>query len=178
MARCSECRKGLLQKTIKPEHEEDLGGIVVRLLNSVQLYKCTNCDYEEVVIPDLEGLAKAVALIRALNPVRLSGSELKFIRKTLDMTQKEFAEKMDLAPETLSRWENNHPGTGEYSEKLLRHNVCALLYKDVLAVSYDPAIIANMRLAPRNEFHPPIEMELVRVAKDNMERLDAWDKAA
>ncbi|MBJ7533261.1 helix-turn-helix domain-containing protein [Rhodomicrobium vannielii ATCC 17100] len=177
MARCDECRQGLLQKTIKLKHEEDLGGIVVHLLNSVQLYKCTKCDYEEVVIPDLEGLAKAVALVRALMPMRLSGGELKFIRKTLDMTQKEFAEKMDLAPETLSRWENNHPGTGEYSEKLLRHNVCAFLYKDVLAVDYDPAIIANLRLAPRKEPFPPIEMRLVKV-KDRMERVDAWDQAA
>jgi hypothetical protein len=57
-----------------------LGGIVVRLLNSVLVLKCSHCDYEEEIIPDLEGLARTVALVRALNPIRLGGKEIKFIR--------------------------------------------------------------------------------------------------
>ena len=65
----------------------------------------------------------------ALDPTRLSGKELKFIRKALDMTQKEFADKMELRTETVSRWENDYPGTGEYSEKLLRHNVVRFCIK-------------------------------------------------
>jgi DNA-binding transcriptional regulator YiaG len=178
MQKCTECKRGLLERKIVPEHEEDLGGIVVRLLNSVIAFRCSHCDYEELVIPDLLELARAVSLVRALSPARLRGKELKFIRKALDMTQKDFAEKMELRTETVSRWENDHPGTGEYCEKLLRHNVCALLYKDVLAIDYDPAVVTNMRIRPpAKEDQEPIVMERVKV-KSKCEYRDAWDKAA
>ena len=52
MRKCIECKRGLLQKITKPEHDEDLGGIVVRLLNSVLVFKCSHCDFEEEAIPD------------------------------------------------------------------------------------------------------------------------------
>jgi hypothetical protein len=94
------------------------------------------------------------------------------------MSQKDFAETMELRTETVSRWENDKPGTGEYSEKLLRHNVCALLHKDVLAIDYDPAVIVDMRVVARQE-EPlePIPMVLVKY-KTNHEHVDAWDRVA
>jgi len=178
MQKCTECKRGLLEKKIMPEHDEDLGGIIVRLLNSVIAFRCSHCGYEEIVIPDMPELAKAVSLVRALSAARLSGKELKFIRKALDMTQKEFAERMELRTETVSRWENDYPGTGEYCEKLLRHNVCALLYKDVLAIDYDPAVVTNIRIQPRTkEDDRPLIMERVKV-KSKCENREAWDKAA
>jgi transcriptional regulator with XRE-family HTH domain len=94
------------------------------------------------------------------------------------MTQKEFAAAMDLSPEHVSRWENDHTGIGVASEKLLRHNVCALLQK-AGACDYNPAEIANMQfVALRDgEVMPPIEMVRVRIKHLN-EQEDAWDRAA
>jgi DNA-binding transcriptional regulator YiaG len=45
------------------------------------------------------------------------------------MTQKDFANAMELSHEHVSRWENDHKGLGGAGEKLVRHNVCALLHK-------------------------------------------------
>lgn len=173
---CDQCEKGQFERFIKPEHTEDLGGVKVKILNAVVVLRCVECNAEQTAIPDMQGLVRTAALARALIPVCLSGIELRFIRRALDMTQKQFAQKMELAVETLSRWENDVPGTGGMSEKLLRHNVCALLHKEIQEVDYDPSVITSMRLhcLPKGEILPPIIMERVRI-KQCSRKYDAWD---
>jgi putative zinc finger/helix-turn-helix YgiT family protein len=178
MRRCTKCQNGLMERMVKPEHVEDLGGIVVKVLNAVVVQRCSSCGDELIGIPDMQGLARAAAMVRALNPVRLGGKEVRFIRRALDMTQKEFAEKMDLSHEHVSRWENDHNGVGGMSEKLMRHNVCALLQIEGV-YDYDPKSIANMhfRSAPDGGL-PPIEMVRVRVPHRADGEESAWSEAA
>ena len=126
MHRCRKCG-GLMEKSIRTEHTEDLGGVVVKVLNAVQVLRCDNCKTEMLAIPDMDGLCRATAISRSLNPVRLSGREVKFLRRVLDMTQVKFAEAMELAPESVSRWENDARGIGGACEKLVRHNICAII---------------------------------------------------
>jgi putative zinc finger/helix-turn-helix YgiT family protein len=182
MRRCDKCKTGLMQRSVKPEHVEDLGGVVVKIMNAVKVFKCTNTDCgEEVIgIPDMQGLVRAAAVYRALDPARLTGKEVRFMRRALDMTQAEFGKAMDLSPEHVSRWETGARGTGCASEKLVRHNLCALLYKDVLALDYDPSVIANMQFEEaREEDAPPEPMEMQRVlVKHDHHTTNAWDMAA
>lgn len=131
---------------MKPEHVEDLGGLVVKVLNAVVVQRCSACGDEMVGIPDMPGLARAAAMARAQSSERLAGKEVRFIRKALDMKQKDFAAAMDLSPEHVSRWENDHNGIGGASEKLVRHNICALLSDG--AFEYDPKAIASMIFVP------------------------------
>ena len=178
MARCTKCQ-GLMERTVKEEHVEDLGGVVVRLRDAVILQRCS-CGDEMTAIPDLEGLARAAAIARALNPARLSGKEVRFMRRVLDMTQKDFAEKMDLSAEHVSRWENdrNPNGVGGMSEKLVRHNVCALLHKDGVC-DYDPKAIVNLQLTPAPENGiAPLGFVRVRRPADADGDNTAWSEAA
>lgn len=175
MSRCKKC-EGLMTKSVRAEHTEDLGGVVVKVLNAVQVRRCEACNTEMVAIPDMDGLARAAAISRALKPARLAGRELKFLRRVLDMSQKEFAEAMTLTAETVSRWENDARGVGGMCEKLVRHNICALLYKAVKGRPYDPAVIARMQFepAPEGDGLPPIEM--VRVWVENPHADDGDDE--
>jgi putative zinc finger/helix-turn-helix YgiT family protein len=169
---------GLMERKVKPEHVEDLGGLVVKVLNAVVVQHCSTCGEEMVGIPDLQGLARAAAMARALNPARLSGKEARFIRRALDMTQKEFAKAMELSPEHVSRWENDHKGLGGAGEKLVRHNVCALLQKEDVC-EYDPKAIANMVFEPfPDEGLPPVEMVRVRNQHRKEEEETMWSEAA
>ena len=179
MQRCRKCG-GLTERSILPEHVEDLGGVVVKVLNAVQVMRCADCKVEAIAIPDVDGLARAVAISRALNPIRLVGHELKFLRRVLDMTKKDFAAAMELAPETVSRWETDARGVGGMCEKLVRHNICALLYKETRGRPYDPAVIAQMKFAALREGEklPPIEMVRVRIQNDNSPNADSWAMAA
>lgn len=178
MTRCTKCRE-LMERTVKPEHVEDLGGIVVRVLNAVVVRRCAKCGDEMTAIPDIQGLARAAAIARALNPARLHGKEVKFIRRTLDMTQKDFAAAMDLSSEYVSRWENDHNGIGEAGEKLVRHNTCALLQTEG-ACDYDPKILARMHIheLPEGTVLPPIGMVRVRVPRRDDDDDGAWNQAA
>jgi hypothetical protein len=179
MKRCSSCKEGILERSTKPEHIEDLGGVVVKVVNAVKLFRCGACGEETTAIPDMLGLVRAAAIGRALNPICLEGKEVRFMRRALDMTQDEFGAAMDLSGAHVCRWENDRKGIGAASEKLVRHNICALLYKVVVANDYDPAAIAGMRFRKLQdgEVLPLMEMRRVLVKHDH-QTTDAWDRAA
>lgn len=167
----------LLERSVKQEHIEDLGGVVVKIINAVKVFKCTgkDCGEEVTGIPDMQGLVHAAAVYRALDPMRLSGKEVRFMRRALDMTQVEFGKVMDLSAEHVSRWETGAVGIGSASEKLMRHNLCALLYKDVLAPDYDPSVIASMEFIEPDGDQPHL-LEVHRVlVKHDHQTTNAWD---
>ncbi|MFO1038269.1 MAG: hypothetical protein U1E45_15640 [Geminicoccaceae bacterium] len=143
MATCSACGEKVRQ-VLLPEHEMDLGGVKVVLHDAVIEEVCDACGERAVVVPDLNGLIVSAAVARLLEPVRLRGREVRFVRKALGMNGRAFAKAMQIRPETLSRWEQGMQGVGGYAEQLLRHNACALLREQFPAVQYDPAAIAHM----------------------------------
>lgn len=173
---CVECGSDRLEQTVRPEHIEDLGGVVVKLKNCVVVYRCEACGEEMVEIPDLQGLIRATAVARALIPVRLNGADIKFLRRALDMSQRLFAEAMQMTVETVSRWENDARGVGGMSEMLVRHNVCALMHDVDPAIEYDPLMITRMRFRELAEGQalPPIAFSRIQVRHDHR-REEAWD---
>ena len=174
---CTECGAAATKTTILPEYETDLGGLRVKLVNAVIREVCDACGDTTVEIPDLGGLARVAAIARALLPLRLNGGEVRFLRRALDMNGREFADAMELTPETVSRWENGGRGIGGYTEKLLRHNVCALLHSKTPAIVYDPVDITRMRIVntPEGFALPPLEFRRVLV-KDKRDTEETWDQ--
>lgn len=83
---------------------------------------------------------------------------------------------MDVAVETISRWENGDRGHGEHADKSVRFRVCALLHRDVPGISYDSGDVARMQLQPGAEL-PELVIERV-VIKSDGRRTDAWDAPA
>lgn len=53
-----------------------------------------------------------MAAARAMLPHRLSGREIRFLRKPIGEKAVSLAKHLDVAPETLSRWENGHEAVG------------------------------------------------------------------
>lgn len=176
MSTCGECGGRRMKETVLPEFETDLGGVTVRLMHAVIQEKCEDCGEWTIEIPDLPGLIRATALARAMLPFKLSGKDVKFMRKALDMTGKDFADAMELTPETVSRWENNERGIGGYSEKLLRHNICSLLYKEVKGVEYKPEIITMMRIIQTNEDYVIQPIQFTRMIVSDQHGETAWFK--
>jgi hypothetical protein len=92
------------------------------------------------------------------------------------MNGREFAEAMNMQPETISRWENGNP-LGAYADTLLRHNACALLHRQMPALEYEPADIATMRVldAPADA-DPPLPTFRRVVVRCNHRHEDVWDQ--
>ena len=107
---------------VLPEYvPDDLGApFKVILKDSVKLVKDAQTGTETIVIPNLRGLLQRVALTRLLIDRKLSGAELKFIRKALGMKQKELARLLDVSPEHMSRVEGGSKILSSQAEKLAR----------------------------------------------------------
>lgn len=71
-------------------------------------------------IPDYRGLERSIVLTRATLSKKLSGVELKFIRKLLGVKARELAASVELSPEHISHVENGRAVLSPGSEKLAR----------------------------------------------------------
>lgn len=89
-------------------------------LNGVVVHRCSGCDEYEVEIPKVEVLHREVALSVAHRRGRLAAGEIRFLRKSLGWSGRDFAERLEVAPETVSRWEHGALKMGERSELVLR----------------------------------------------------------
>ena len=136
-----------------------------------------------IEIPKLQELKATAATARCLMSLKLQGHEMKVMRKTMRMTLKDLAGKMDgrTAPETIARWESEVQPIGGYAEKVFRLLVCETLAKDAPGIEYHASMIANLRvmdpcrISDQDYEVPPIELELVRLKERSGTIIEAWD---
>ena len=119
-------------------------------------------------VPDLEGLARAIAVARALCPLSLAGAEIRFMRRVLDMTQKQFAAALEIEnAETISRWENSTKGMGGYTEKLIRALIVMTLAPQVPGVRVPPDAVLRLQIQQRApDQWPEIVLERIKMRQD------------
>ena len=145
-------------------------GLPMVLFNSVDAYQCKNCDeILEINVPDPEGLMLTAALARIINPYKLNGKEIQFLRKVLDLKASSLAQALEVTPETISRWENDQRPINSSSEKLLRMIVAFNLLDDVEGIDFDLKVFADMKTkgfrSEEDEFVMEFELMKVRDSK-------------
>ncbi len=64
-------------------------------------------DHPELTIEDLAGYERRAAVVVLSEAAEIGGAEIRFARKSLGLTQARLAAVMDVAPETVSRWETD-----------------------------------------------------------------------
>jgi len=89
-------------------------------LRDVTIHRCPDCGEYEVEVPRVEALHRQIALQIARREGRLHPKEIRFLRKSLGWSGRDFAGHLQVQPETVSRWENGAKRMGERSELLLR----------------------------------------------------------
>lgn len=85
-----------------------------------EVARCSKCEEYEVLIPNADGLHRAIARSVLAKTERLSGAEVRFLRKVLGWSGTDFAEHMGTTAETISRWENGTAAIGPQADRLLR----------------------------------------------------------
>ncbi|MCG8435738.1 MAG: helix-turn-helix domain-containing protein, partial [Gammaproteobacteria bacterium] len=84
-------------------------GIPVVLFDAVKEQVCAACgEVRGHLIPNVDGLTAAAAVMRATLPWKLTGKEIRFLRKSLGWRAKDLAAKLDVTAEHVSKWENGH----------------------------------------------------------------------
>ncbi|HEY3451051.1 MAG TPA: helix-turn-helix domain-containing protein [Myxococcales bacterium] len=101
MKRCVQCHAKVLRKA---DHQDSLT-IAGRVFSrKIPALRCSNCGETYIHGPDLGALERdATSVIAREGPC--SGETFQFLRKFLGMRGADLAELLDVAPETLSRWE-------------------------------------------------------------------------
>ena len=83
----------------------------------------------------IEDLHRAIAGAIVAKRPRLTPAEIRFLRKLLGWSGTDFAERVGVAPETVSRWETGAAPMGPTADRLLRLMVA--FEKPVEAYSLD-----------------------------------------
>ena len=108
-------------KHVIPEFVDEQMGLPVVLVGSA--YETKSGDVSGVVVPDIAALEAAMSMARIMDPFKMSGSDLKFLRKAIGMKAIDIARFLEVTPETVSRWENAREPISNQAERIIRLKV-------------------------------------------------------
>ena len=126
--------------------------------------RCASCGHHELVLPRVTALHRTIAHALIHKPARLSGPEVRFLRKHIGWSGADFAKHMGVDPSTVSNWENDKDPIGPTSDRLLRMMVA----RGAPAEDYSLDDLAKIE----NERRPPIAVRVSPKAK-GWEHVDA-----
>ena len=134
--RCLACGKGTMSAVGEEARPwRTLPGVIVE---GVKIYRCQACGEEEEGFERLEELIHLIGQTLLKKEGRLSGPELRFLRKMMGWSGRDFASRMGVTPEQVSRWENGHEPVGASNNMLVR----ALIALDEQLVDYSSQSLA------------------------------------
>lgn len=90
------------------------------ILIGVKVIDCHDCSEEFVSIPNVAPLMDIIAEQIILKAGRLTGKEIRFLRKTLLLNISEFATLLGVDRVSLSRWENDQVRPTTSNDRLIR----------------------------------------------------------
>jgi YgiT-type zinc finger domain-containing protein len=106
MIRCSVCHKGSLVPGRTKEHDVGpLFGLERVLLDDAPALICGHCGHVVLDGETIETTRRRLAEIIVRNGASLTGSEARFLRETMSMTQLQLAERLQIIRGTVTRWE-------------------------------------------------------------------------
>lgn len=106
MIRCSTCQKGTLAPGLTKEHDVGpLFGLDRVLLDQAPALICGNCGHVVLEGETIEAARRKLAELIVRNGSSLTGQEARFLRESMDMTQIQLAERLQIIRGTVTRWE-------------------------------------------------------------------------
>ena len=115
---CSNCDKPA--RRLRRNYLFRESGLSNVVLKDVQVVTCEHCGNEDPIIPRLDELIRVLASATARKPRPLTGEDIRFLRKQMDMNGETFARHLGIDKTTLSKWENNQIAIGANSDRLIR----------------------------------------------------------
>jgi putative zinc finger/helix-turn-helix YgiT family protein len=117
---CAECGNEQVSIERNAAIRYDMGGLHNVTLQGVEVRRCAACGEESIKIPRIGQLHRLLASLLIGQPRLLVGDEIRFLRKHLGLSTRDFAHRMGVSRETVSRWENDKETMGEPTDHLLR----------------------------------------------------------
>ena len=89
-------------------------------LKNVETSHCPDCNANSVSIPKSPLLLNCIGEAIVFSPGRLTGAEIRFLRKNLRIKINDFAKLLRVSRVTVSRWENGQIETPKPIDLLIR----------------------------------------------------------
>lgn len=115
---CFNC--GGQMSTHLENYQYTASGLSHVTLQQVEVSRCPRCGEIEVAIPRIEALHQAIAAMLVRKATRLAPEEIRYLRKYLGWSGADFAARMGVTRETVSRWEHGGTPIGSTADRLLR----------------------------------------------------------
>ena len=110
---------GSSMKTQNETYLYDRNGIRATLVD-IPIHRCAECGEHEIEIPRIAQLNRVLTNALVRKPSRLTGTEIRFLRKSLGWSGADFARHIEVEPATVSRWESGKQDMGPTTERFLR----------------------------------------------------------
>lgn len=117
--KCRSCSKAEMATRVETYRYTE-SGLPNVVLVGVEVRRCPACGHHEVVLPRVTDLHRTIALAVIRKRTRLSGPEVRYLRKYLGWSGADFARHVGVDPSTVSNWENDKDPIGTTSDRLLR----------------------------------------------------------
>lgn len=124
--KCYQCNS--MMDVIKDQpYRYDTCGLDNVIIFGIPQYKCPECGEVYVSIPKIKQLHQIIGISLCCQKERLSGKEIRFLRKEMRLKASEFAAVLSIDPSTLSRFENGHETPSESLEKFIRSTYISMV---------------------------------------------------
>jgi putative zinc finger/helix-turn-helix YgiT family protein len=117
--KCRTCGKAEIT-TRAETYRYTESGLPNVVLVGIDVRRCPVCGHHELVLPRVAELHRTIAHAVIHKPARLSGAEIRYLRKYLGWSGADFARHVGVDPSTVSNWENDKDPIGTTSDRLLR----------------------------------------------------------
>ena len=116
--KCPSCDQ--MQETTKGDYQYLESGLDNVLICGIELFNCKNCGEKSALIPNILEIHKTIGKCLLEQKRRLTGKEIKFLRKHMAMRGKVFAELIGVDNATVSRWENGKENPSDVADRCIR----------------------------------------------------------
>lgn len=117
--KCRNCGKAEMKAGAETYLYKE-SGLPSVVLMGIEVRRCPSCGHHELVLPRVAELHRTIAQALIHKRSRLSGVEVRYLRKSLGWSGADFARRIGVDPSTVSNWENDKDPIGSASDRLLR----------------------------------------------------------
>jgi putative zinc finger/helix-turn-helix YgiT family protein len=121
---CTNCDEPVTPERCNYRYTES--GLSNVILQGVEVAVCPKCGTSDVIIPRMAKIHRAIAQALANSPARLTGEQLRFLRKHLGLSGEQFGGYLHTDRTKISKWERGEDRIGPATDRLVRLLAAAL----------------------------------------------------
>ena len=121
---CTSCGEPVAPERRSYRYAES--GLSNVILQGIEVADCPQCGTSDVIVPRMAKIHRAVAQALASSPARLTGEQLRFLRKHLGLSGEQLGGYLHTDKTKISKWENGEDQIGPATDRLIRLLVAAL----------------------------------------------------